>query len=837
MKKTALQSLIAGLGTGMLAACGWASQDSTTACYAAWNSATAYNSGAQISYSSVNYTAAFWTQNQNPSTNNGSSGSGQPWISSGACGAMPTPAPAPAPAPTPTPTPTPAPAPAPTGSCTQYVSGHTYNTGDKVTNSGNYYQCTVGGWCSQGGAYDPGTGWAWQSAWNQITAGQCGGTAPTPAPTPTPTPTPAPPPTPTPTTKITWPAGQLLPSFPAPAATQDLIILNAAPTVWAATSSAASHATGHNDGDGWLCQTGIDAPNLYMVYGPYDTNTPSGPNTAHFSIKIDNNTADNNPQVEIDVRDATTGASLASQTITRQQFTAASSYVDFPLAFTMPADGHQLELRVYWMGGAYIKVASVSIDRNKGQDDMTMFASLKALVNATQPRIFSYEGDQFAEGQYTWLQSLGLGYNSVSNNWSLITKYRSEISGLIVYDDTLRDTINLAGTLAVGRKALVVSPSEATTLTAAPYSLPILMDLRGKYANKLAVYQDLYNVYWPSLTHKVLFGLSPTGVLASSREYAGAIGAAMVWLDPRVPAESTLLNSFLSSMGAGTVYMGWWPEEGSGVTAASQYGIATVASDYATNLTLHSGMPRTVTPKAIPPTPALQNKIYVAFILSDGDNLQYVEHLARKLWNDPGRGQVPMGWTMSPAMLDAMPGALNYYWSTATSNDELLSGPSGYGYTYPNNWPSETQLDQFVAKTDDYLKRAGFRVITVWNTIIGGINANVGQSYATNAPSLLGLTSQNTGGGLTIFGGKLPSEALTCNYCATEDYIKSFIASGASGWNRTSPLFLVIQAQPWQGVTPSSFLDVKNSLSSDYVVVRPDHLFQLVRQANGLPAN
>src|SRR4051794_36331611 len=176
----------------------------TAACYAAWNASTAYNGGAQVSYNGVNYTAAFWTQNQNPSTNNGPAGSGQPWISNGACGATPTPAPTPAPTPTPTPaptptptptptpaptptptpaptpaptptptpapTPTPTPAPTPTGSCPQFVNGHTYATGDKVTNVGNYYQCTVGGWCSLGGAYEPGVGWAWQNAWSQIAA-------------------------------------------------------------------------------------------------------------------------------------------------------------------------------------------------------------------------------------------------------------------------------------------------------------------------------------------------------------------------------------------------------------------------------------------------------------------------------------------------------------------------------------------------------------------------------------------------------------------------------------------------------------------------------------------
>ena len=66
---------------------------------------------------------------------------------------------------------------------------------------------------------------------------------------------------------------------------------------------------------------------------------------------------------------------------------------------------------------------------------------------------------------------------------------------------------------------------------------------------------------------------------------------------------------------------------------------------------------------------------------------------------------------------------------------------------------------------------------------------------------------------------------------------REVFASAAANWNRTSPLFVLIQAQPWQGVTPTSFLNVKNSLSSDYVVVRPDNFFQLLRQAHGLPSN
>jgi hypothetical protein len=63
-----------------------------------------------------NYTAAFWTQNQNPTTpgNSGAAGTGDPWglpvsCSGGGGGPTPTPTPSPTPNPNPTPTPTPPP--------------------------------------------------------------------------------------------------------------------------------------------------------------------------------------------------------------------------------------------------------------------------------------------------------------------------------------------------------------------------------------------------------------------------------------------------------------------------------------------------------------------------------------------------------------------------------------------------------------------------------------------------------------------------------------------------------------------------------------------------------
>jgi hypothetical protein len=62
---------------------------------------------------------------------------------------------------------------------------------------------------------------------------------------------------------------------------------------WEAEGSSFGHKTGRLETDGWLCQTGIDPTNQHMLYGPYDTSIPVGPNVAEFRMKTDNNTANN----------------------------------------------------------------------------------------------------------------------------------------------------------------------------------------------------------------------------------------------------------------------------------------------------------------------------------------------------------------------------------------------------------------------------------------------------------------------------------------------------------------------------------------------------------------
>jgi chitinase len=105
--------LLAALSAAVAAAVPLAAHAANPPNCSAWNASTAYTQGAVVVDQGKTYTANWWTQGNEPVTNNGGAGSGQPWTLSSGCSATPPPAPTP-PSPPPAPTPPPpAPAPAP----------------------------------------------------------------------------------------------------------------------------------------------------------------------------------------------------------------------------------------------------------------------------------------------------------------------------------------------------------------------------------------------------------------------------------------------------------------------------------------------------------------------------------------------------------------------------------------------------------------------------------------------------------------------------------------------------------------------------------------------------
>src|SRR5580692_1267558 len=54
-------------------------------CDTPWSATATYTAGMTASVGGENYVANFWTQNQNPTTNNGGAGTGEPWTATGPC--------------------------------------------------------------------------------------------------------------------------------------------------------------------------------------------------------------------------------------------------------------------------------------------------------------------------------------------------------------------------------------------------------------------------------------------------------------------------------------------------------------------------------------------------------------------------------------------------------------------------------------------------------------------------------------------------------------------------------------------------------------------------------
>jgi hypothetical protein len=481
-------------------------------------------------------------------------------------------------------------------------------------------------------------------------------------------------------------------------------------------------------------------------------------------------------------------------------------------------------------------------------DQETLVVTLAGLVNRQKPRIYTLDGG--GEGKTFWLDQLNVAKTTVTDPLALVAKYRGEIAGVVVPDPAVADTLNVATTIAGIKGGVVASPELAATLGAPPYKLPVLVDLRANhFANKLDVYQYELAQWGALASRRIICGLNPT-VPGHLRDYAVATASLMVWLDPRNADEKALLASILGTLQPLSPYLGWWADEGSGVGAASTASVPVFAADWGSNLTVFGGTPRGIQVPAAPPMPALENKVYVALIMSDGDNVQENEHLIPVKWRDPNRGKVPIAWTTSPALVDVAPMILNYYWATATAKDVMISGPSGLGYTYPEWW-ADAAFNDYAVRSGAYLKAAGLRAITIWNKDPANmfndgkdLSAADATAYVSAMPSLLGVTLQ--GGWIrllkesTILDGKLPLMRLAQTYGSNETDLESGIDTGTLLWAHLSPLFIAVQGNMNNdNINPTTFYNVQQhyASNSDYVFVRLDHFFQLMRQANQLPVD
>ncbi|HVU57259.1 MAG TPA: discoidin domain-containing protein [Puia sp.] len=478
-----------------------------------------------------------------------------------------------------------------------------------------------------------------------------------------------------------------------------------------------------------------------------------------------------------------------------------------------------------------------------GAPERLLFTVLQGLVNKTKPRIMLL--DKGGEGKGFWIRNCDLKVNKITSPRSLLDKYRNEISGVVLYKASQNfHFINLATTICGIRNAVPVEDSLYQNLQKQGVALPpVVTDLRNlAFSTPLEVYEYMYSNYWKDCNKRLYISLSPN-CSNFIRDLAVATRSAVIWLDVRKKEDSTLADKFLKDMPGGRSFiMGWWPEERSGVGLGTKYGIATIAADFFENATLFAGQSQNMRLPAVPAMPRLENKIYVTFFLSDGDNIQYCQHALAKLWNDTSRGIIPINWTISPALVDVCPQILNYYYRTATENDCFASGPSGVGYALIYdvfkkrfNLQNDSILRSYTRFSQPVLERSGLRMITIWDDVKEGQM----DIYAKNCRYLYGCTREDWERGLPlktfIKEDRMPFIPNLPGYTSSIDQIYKKWRDTIRGFDGAKPIFLTAQGVSWR-MTAENLVALKERLDSlspgNIVVCRGDHFFNLFDEAN-----
>lgn len=497
--------------------------------------------------------------------------------------------------------------------------------------------------------------------------------------------------------------------------------------------------------------------------------------------------------------------------------------------------------------------------RGASHDIQLTITMLTGLINRPQPRVYlvSRDGDNF------WLNAV---LTSVPHTVSpargndildtLFKTYRDSIQGLIIYDPDFIDSVNIAMMMAGQRDGIVVSPDQAAQLQQSQDKMPVLADLRNyHWKSRLQAYNWALDNLRRDASPQIVAGLNPA-LAGALQSFLVATRAFVYWLDARdffpdftqgLLSERRLMKRIFETFGPGAVHLGWFISEPFGVRLTSEAGLPVLASDFFNNLEVWTSIQNTQNGSSSTPvsgqaqsSQANQNstssnerqnepKAYVSFTISDGDNIQYNQHRMTQIWRDPARGTIPLGWTISPALIQAAPAMAAYYLRTATPNDELLAGPSGAGYMYPSRWPQE-RLPGFLQLTGKLMQDMHLAILEVLDAGLLGNLAFINkalQQHFVDALKPFGLKGILSGAGQfrarwsTLSGVPVYQNlGLATSVDKTVGLIRN--ASSASK-------FLNVYIFAFK-MTPSDLKQVVQQLGSEYEVVTPGTLLAMIKE-------
>lgn len=407
------------------------------------------------------------------------------------------------------------------------------------------------------------------------------------------------------------------------------------------------------------------------------------------------------------------------------------------LAATTQADGSPYPrsakppttLRVYATGGM-------------APGDQVTLETLGGGLAREQPELYNVATTVESDSAYSlWLSEMRKHFgvkvdaSMLTEPMKLLGSYKSQITGYVKHSMTDNST-NAALTFIAGQKPseLLIAVSTPTALTLMKQmGVPTALDCTGMTS------LDTYKLRGAAAFSGNMISFQPEYQWSNLAEYAVFAGAPTIeWACTHTPpnapknwgdlctkdfpgggeAAELAVSDFNKASRGLKVALGWGPESAY-VAALGEKGFYVHASDDShdmtpmANVVAHATARRArplrlpAAPVQTPPAATAAGKHKIAFLMSDGDNIQWMYNafpIQKQWWGSPDRGTVPIGWTISPGLVELGPVIVDFLARTATPKDDFIAAPSGVGYAYPSVW-ADDQLKAFGKMTGEYMAK------------------------------------------------------------------------------------------------------------------------------------
>lgn len=501
--------------------------------------------------------------------------------------------------------------------------------------------------------------------------------------------------------------------------------------------------------------------------------------------------------------------------------------------------------------------------------EVTFYVDSRYMTNGTNIDLYYLEQNVEDYGLEVESISLAQAVQMYINVWSenvssgvwgsdiTLSNYNN-IVGVTAYTETSGEGYSTPGFILY--KKGQVSVNVAATLAGLTGFIPVELSKAAEFEGYGLT--EKFNLDSSALNNNWLFGvafdeINPEGLVHQNytdgggntnkflKDYGITNKYMYVYYDGTVTSSAKIkFHNFLSK---NRPIFGYTYSEDSDVAFFSEYGQFIVPTDYTCNLSFLLAKEfddkDTFTQPNTDTTEVDNDKHYVAFVVSDGDNATYWQNTAAFAENymaAVGRDEdtFPVTWSISPSLADLMPTVLTNVYESSNDYDYFAAPVSGHGYVNAGEFASVDNgvyWLNFLDKLNIYLTKSDLSTVTV----IGGTSGTYGLSNVLDDYAQLSAVN----GGIVYEGNKYFGNVTGGVYWSNG---KPFIGPRDSLWETTpayiaarinmypaSPTtvdgYTVINVHPWS----HSYDDIRtivSQLDDNVEVVSLDRLVELMTE-------